>query len=227
MENKRKVLDHGFVNLVDSMGNDLKSANGARISFNKSKKELDKSDESLLYYLGKHNHASPFRSNVVTLHFKAPLFIARQAWKHIVGSDISFKDTQWNEVSGRYTQTAMEFYFPDKWRKQSSDNKQGSSGSVDGKGIDQMYHYGMATAMNTYNDLIRAGVGKEQARMVLPQSIYTEWWWTASLQAVAHFYKLRSDGHAQEEIRQYAQAVKELVEPLYPLSWEALTYTKE
>ena len=224
--NKVDVEGGGFVKLVDFMGGDLRTVNSARISFHKQKELIDLHDTKLIKYLGEHNHTAPFRSSMVTLHFKASISIARQAFKHVIGSDYTFKDTCWNEVSGRYTDTvADECFIPTVLRGQSSDNKQGSEGLVDDPYLLEVYKDAISKATEAYTILVNHGVAKEQARFLLPGAAFTEWYWTASLQAVTHFYKLRIAPNAQPEIQCYADAVKQLVEPRAPLSWEALCKT--
>ena len=214
-----RVLDKGHVELVDSMGNDAMVANAARVSFNQHKEEFDEKDEKLIKYLAKHNHWTPFGHPQVTLRIKAPISIRTQMFKHKQG----FVE---NEVSRRYVTDEPDFYEP-QWRFKPEDNaKQGSSGFVEGG--DQvtssiLYARAIWNATKTYNGLIARGIAPEQARFVLPQGMYTEWYWTGSLAAFARFYKLRSDPHAQWEIQQYAEAISEIIEPLFPVSWKCLT----
>lgn len=221
-------LDGGFVRLVDYMGGDLSSVNAARISFNKHKFEMDDKDAKLIKYLGEHGHTSPMRHSVFTLHFKAPLFIRAQAIKHTVGSDYTFKDVSSNEISRRYvTAETPDFHFPKEFRLQSTDNKQASGSEIllgaEHEAALSSYNLAMATAYNSYLDLIERGVAREQARMVLPTAIYTEWYVTASLQWCTHFYGLRTGSGAQAEIKEYANAIKSLVYNVAPKSWDALT----
>jgi thymidylate synthase (FAD) len=214
----------GFVELVDSLGSDLTVVNSARVSFGKRKTELDESDKRLINYLAKNKHWSPFRHVTLQLHIKAPEIVGRQWYKHIVGTDYSFKDHAWNEISGRYVVYDNEFYIPGKFRKQSKDNKQASvDEEVDNPGESwRKYSTAIGQAYLAYKELIDLGVSKEQARGVLPVSFYTEWYWTASLQAVMNFIKLREDSHAQWEIQQYANALKDVVKQVCPYSAEVL-----
>ena len=133
MKAKHEVLDKGFIEVLDSLGNDLTVANSARVSFGKRKKTYDKSDERLVRYLAKHKHFSPFRHLVVQFHIKAPEFVMRQWYKHVVGiettSSYATKDHAWNEISGRYV-PVEEYYIPKSWRQQSEDNKQASEGAI-------------------------------------------------------------------------------------------------
>ena len=214
----------GFIELVDHLGNDLTVINAARVSFGKRKKEIDEDDKKLINYLAKNKHWSPFRHIQLQFHVKAPEIVGRQFYKHVIGSDYTFKDHAWNEISGRYTVYENEFYVPKKLRKQSKNNKQAS---VDEE-IDnptwmiQGYLESIKKSYDIYKFLIEGGVCKEQARGVLPISFYTEWIWTASLQAVVNFIKLRDDSHAQWEITQYAKSMKSLTQNVCSLSLSAL-----
>ena len=253
MSVRETVLDNGHVHLVEKMGSDLMVCNAARVSFNKETEwEIDKEAETrlkksnssfhaedvralgerdvkLIRYLAKHNHWTPFAHPQITLRIKAPISIRTQFFKHKQG----FVE---NEISRRYVDEVPEFYFP-KWRSKPSGNaKQGSDGWLecrDGGGetsggfathpLYEAYKNSIKSAMNTYEDLIAANVAPEQARFVLPQGMYTEWYWTGSLAAYARFYKQRIDDHAQWEIRQYAEAVGKIIQPLFPVSWNELT----
>ena len=221
MENlKIDVLDKGFVQYVMHMGSDLTVVNAARVSFNSESTEFTERDGKLVNYLAKHKHWTPFAHPQITLRIKAPIFIRTQLFKHKVG----FVE---NEVSRRYVSDAPEIYVPN-WRgKPTNGAKQGSE---DFMPIDDVYNtlnrsYEMTAkdALHTYEDLLAKGVAPEQARSVLPQGTYTEWWWTGSLSAFARVYSQRIDPHAQWEVRQYAQAIYDIIQPLYPVSWLALT----
>jgi thymidylate synthase (FAD) len=226
------LLDHGFVNLVDYMGSDLTVVNAARVSFNKEsdwdsdpnwtgyrEHKLSEKDQKLISYLAKHKHWTPFAHPQITLRIKAPIFIRTQLFKHKVG----FVE---NEVSRRYVSDTPEIYCP-QWRsKPTNGAKQGSEDFVNS---DLVNSYNSAweqiakPALEVYHKLIAEGVAPEQARSVLPQGTYTEWWWTGSLSAYARVYAQRIDPHAQWEVRQYAQAIYDIIQPLYPVSWKALT----
>ena len=207
-----EVLDKGFVKLVDVMGSDKSIVNSARISFAKQVEEIGARDEKLIRYLWEHRHTSPFRHATLQFHIKAPLFVLRQWMKHQVGC-------AWNEVSGRYVEFNSEFYLPKNWREQHESNKQGSKGSVDDQEKAGLtYVDSMHFSINRYLELLDLGVCKEQARMVLPLSLYTECYWTASLQAVMHFLELREDSHSQWEIQQYAHAIRSLSSSHFPIS---------
>lgn len=209
-----EVLDKGFVKIVDVMGTDLSVVNSARVSFGKKTETLRPRDEKLIKYLWEHNHSSPFRHATIQFHIKAPIFVLRQWMKHQVGC-------AWNEISGRYVQFDYEYYTPKNFRVQSKDNKQGSEGAVDvatEKQAQEMFWDACDHAMKVYNTLLKMGVCKEQARMVLPLNLYSECYWTASLQAVMHFLKLREDSHAQWEIQEYARIVRSLAKEHFPIS---------
>jgi len=235
-----KVLNKGYVDLVDHMGSDLTVCNAARVSFNKEtdwgidedaktrleksgsnyhQKDLQKlkeSDKKLIHYLAKHNHWTPFAHPQITLRIKAPISIRTQFFKHKQG----FVE---NEISRRYVSFEPDFYIP-QWRGKPKDSaKQGSDEFIAIKS-DNVRSYGNALelCLYTYNQLIEEGVAPEQARFVLPQAMYTEWYWTGSLAAYARFYAQRIDEHAQWEIREYAKVIGELIQPLYPECWKCL-----
>ena len=239
--NRQTVLDKGHVHLVDSMGSDLTVCNAARVSFAKETEwEVDKEaarrlaesgssapvselvrlgekDQKLIKYLAKHNHWTPFAHPQITLRIKAPISVRTQFFKHKQG----FVE---NEISRRYVSYIPEFYFP-KWRgKPTNGAKQGSEDFIQLSVMDEKkYLDAVRHCVDSYNRLLEAGVAPEQARFVLPQGMYTEWYWTGSLAAYARFYKQRIDEHAQWEIRQYAEAIGNIVRPLFPFSWESLT----
>jgi len=225
--NKIDVLDKGFVRLVDHMGSDLTVVNAARVSFAKESQwdtdgdhapfVLSSRDTKLIHYLAKHEHWTPFGHPQITLHFKWPIFVARQAMRSNIG-------ICWNEVSRRYVDDLPEFYCPAEWRKRPEGGiKQGSGESVVDSMANTIYDDLMLGCEDIYNTLLEKGYAPEMTRMVLPQSVYTECWGTFSLAALSRFFNLRSDSHAQKEIQDYAQAIAQLVKPLYPVSWDALT----
>ena len=211
------VLDRGFVKLIDHLGSDLSVVNAARVSFGKRKEAFDEGDAKLIKYLAKHEHTSPFRHTALTLHVKAPIFVFRQWMKHRIGSEF-------NEISGRYVEFPEdEFYVPEVFRQQAKVNKQGSEGAVeDQAAAKEAYLASCRASVAQYKALLALGVCREQARCVLPLGLYSEVYWTVSLQAAAHFIRLRADGHAQWEIQQYAHAVREVVQSVYPVSLAAL-----
>jgi thymidylate synthase (FAD) len=230
---KTDVLDKGFIEVVDSLGNDLSVVNSARISFGKRKFEWDKSDEHLVRYLAKHKHFSPFRHLQVQFHIKAPEFVMRQWYKHVVGiettSNSSTKDHAWNEISGRYV-PVEDYYIPEVFRAQSDDNKQASEGEVELQEECLMtWNDSIDHAKIFYDGLLRRGVAKEQARCILPLSQYTEVYWTASFQAIVNFIELRDETTSQWEIQQYAKVMKELMFDIYPETtkiWSKLYWEK-
>jgi thymidylate synthase (FAD) len=213
------VLDCGHVEYVSHMGDDLTVVNAARVSFNKESEEFTGRDEKLIAYLAKHKHWTPFAHPQITLRIKAPIFVRTQLFKHKVG----FTE---NEVSRRYVTDPPQFYTP-VWRAAPTDGaKQGSSDFIRGDAeheLDIMYTAVIHQAEHAYHQLIARGVAPEQARSVLPQGTFTEWWWTGSLSAYARVYSQRIDAHAQWEVQQYAQAISEIIAPLFPHSWKALT----
>ena len=215
-----EVLDKGFIEVLDYLGSDLTVVNSARVSFGKRKEEFDDKDRKLVRFLAKNKHWSPFRHLMVQFHIKAPEFVMRQWYKHVVGIETSSssatKDHAWNEISGRYVPVS-DFYKPSNWRAQSSDNKQASEGSIeDQDAANKIFDGYMESVKKYYDDLLELGVAKEQARMILPLNQYTEVYWTASFQAIMNFIDLRDEATAQWEIQQYAKALKELMRDIYP-----------
>jgi len=203
------------VTLIDSMGSDLTVVNAARVSFNK-KSEWDEdntltvSDGILISYLARNKHMSPFGHCFATFHVKAPIFVARQLVKH--------KFLRWNEVSRRYVDEEPEFYEPSEWRGRAKDKKQGSEGVVD-IGDWEAANW---VSLKTYKELLEYGVAPEQARMVLPQSTMTEWYWSGSLDAWSDMCRLRQGEDAQYESRLVANSISMDLSTLYPASWKAL-----
>nr|AIA18776.1 Thymidylate synthase complementing protein [uncultured bacterium] len=223
------VLDFGFVELVDSLGTDLTVVNAARVSFGKRKTELSDGDRKLINYLAAHKHWSPFRHVQLQFHCKVPEFVARQWYKHVVGiaySECPTVDHAWNEISLRYVNASeFEFYTPKGFRRQSEDNKQASTDELvedPGDALINRYRSQCQESFHLYEALVNSGVAKEQARGVLPLSLYTEFYWTASLQAVVNFVKLRQHPGAQFEIREYADAIDRLTRTVVPISYTAL-----
>jgi thymidylate synthase (FAD) len=219
---KREVLDKGFVEVIDYLGSDLTVVNSARVSFGKRKTKYTDGDKKLVRYLAKHKHFSPFRHMMVQFHLKAPEFVMRQWYKHVVGiettSSYPTKDHAWNEISGRYT-PVVDYYIPEVWRKQSEDNKQASEGVLNNlqqKRMRQIYNSFLNDVERTYETMVNSGMAKEQARVVLPLSQYTEVYWTASFQAIMNFIELRDESTAQWEIQQYAKSIKEMMFDIYP-----------
>jgi thymidylate synthase (FAD) len=204
---------------INHMGNDLTVANAARVSFGKTSEmeddawgppRLKAKDDKLIRYLAEHKHISPFGHCFASFHVKAPIFVARQLVKH--------KFLRWNEISRRYVDDEPEFYVPDVWRGRSADKKQGSEGVVDvGDWGDTNW-----ACLTAYKDLLEHGVAPEQARMVLPQSTMTEWYWSGSLDAFADMCNLRCKSDTQAETRLVAQQIDYKMIELFPVSWEAL-----
>ena len=208
------------VTLIDCMGSDLTVVNAARVSFNKksewaSDNELKSTDKILISYLARHKHMSPFGHCFVTFHVRAPVFVARQLVKH--------KFLRWNEVSRRYVDEQPQYYSPTTWRGRADDKKQGSSGEVS-------LSYSTISVLakhevwcnKAYKQLLEQGIAPEQARMVLPQSTMTEWYWSGSLDAWSDMCKLRSAEDSQEETRKVAKLISDELRDLYPESWIAL-----
>ena len=211
------------VELIDHMGSDASVVNAARVSFGKRIKEMSEGDTKLIRYLAKHNHWSPFGHASVQFRIKAPVFVARQLVKHQVG-------LTWNEISRRYVDYEPEFYEVDKWRGRPVDKKQGSSEeniewinrSIRTSALqDQVENVALAN----YNLMIGAGVAPEQARMILPQSMMTEWYWSGTLYAFARVCNLRCAEDAQYETRIVANFINDECKELFPISWEELRNT--
>lgn len=222
------------VEYLDHMGSDLDVVNAARVSFHKESDweygpsefewKLSEADSKLITYLAKHNHWSPFSHCSVKFRVKAPIFVARQLAKHMVGFS-------WNEVSRRYVDNEPEFYVPDEWRMRSESVKQGSSAEVfTGKGK-TWCNGNLMSVMNAawlaYSDMIEEGVCPEQARMLLPQNTMTEWIWTGTLFAWARMCQLRLDKHTQQETRQVAKVIDKELRELFPVSWAALMHDEK
>ena len=200
------------VKLVDHMGNDLSVVNAARVSFAKEHKEFDeKGDTRLINYLAKHNHWSPFGHASMQFHIKAPVFVARQLVKHQVG-------LTWNEVSRRYVDIEPEFYEPTEWRLAAENKKQGSSSET----IEYSSKPAIMFTTQCYYNLLKAGVAPEMARMVLPQSMITEWYWSGTLYAFARVCNLRCKSDAQKETQNVGWDIDKYARRLFPASWSAL-----
>jgi thymidylate synthase (FAD) len=200
------------VTYIDHMGSDLTVVNSARVSFGKKQESFDaEKDSKLIRYLARHRHTSPFGHCFASFHVRAPVFVARQLVKH--------KFLRWNEISRRYVDEEPAFYSPDEWRGRSADKKQGSEGTVQSN-ANLIYHN--TKTLNVYRQLLDEGVCPEQARMVLPQSMMTEWYWSGSLDAFADMCHLRCAPDTQQESREVAMQVSEHMEKLFPVSWDAL-----
>ena len=218
---------------IDHCGSDLSTVNAARVSFGKKSqfeealegRVLSGKDVKLIKYLAEHKHFSPFGHAFASFHIKAPIFVARQLVKH--------QYLRWNEISRRYVDDTPEFYMPEVWRGRSEDKKQGSSkksifteATLVETGYDhfegRIYAELDAVALQVYKDLLKDGVAPEQARMVLPQSTMTEWYWSGSLDAFADMAKLRCKEDTQYETRLVADQISEKMKQLFPVSWDAL-----
>lgn len=212
-------ISQSSVHIINSMGSDLSCVNAARVSFNKESVELSNKDVKLITYLAKHNHFTPFCHNSLTFRIKAPLFVARQLVKHQVGG-------VWNEESRRYIDEKPEFYFPDVWRGKPVNAKQGSSEEELVLTNEYITYTPPVTmchwALDTYLGMLKDGVAPEQARMVLPQNVMTNWWWTGSLMFFARVCKQRLDAHAQKETRDVAQMINDQIPKEFEHSWKAL-----
>lgn len=235
---KMKVSDI-TVTLLDNSGSDLSVVNAARVSFAKESTwtnvgeyehaggelELSEKDSKLIAYLAKHRHKSPFNHAFMSFRVKAPIFVARQLVKH--------EYLPWNEVSRRYVTDEPEFYFPEYWRKKADNVKQGSSDEsvsvlyenepyFPDMTVDEVVKDVTYTSLETYQNMLKAGVCPEQARMILPQNTMTEWIWSGTLYAFAKMCVLRLDSHTQKETRQVAEAIDKEAKVLYPISWQQL-----
>ena len=226
-DNIIKVLDKGYVRLVDVMGSDLSVVNAARASFAKESLELSVQDGRLLEFLVRENHMSPFRHAFMTFEVKSPLLVARQHWKYVVGSDHTMDS--WNESSRRYITMDPEFYIPQKeeWRLSPDNKKQGSGGPVDpwtGSLLTQQLMDYVDQGEALYNMAMENGVAAEQARLFLPSyGMYVVYRWSCSLQSVALFLNQRLAEDSQKEIQEYAKAIRLLSLESFPVSIDLLT----
>ena len=194
------------------MGSDLSIVNAARVSFAKVHKKFDeKSDTGLINYLAKHNHWSPFGHESMQFYIKAPVFVARQLVKHQVG-------LTWNEVSRRYVDTEVEFYEPTEWRLAAENKKQGSSEET----VEYNIFLAHKFAKQCYENMLNMGIAPEMARMVLPQSMYTEWYWSGTLYAFARICNLRCKPDAQKETQNVGWGIDKYARKLFPACWNAL-----
>jgi thymidylate synthase (FAD) len=215
MQRHQKILNHGFVTLEESFGNDLTIVNAARTSFNVKKEKLDEKDIGLLNYLLENRHGSPLEQVNFRFTVKCPISVMREWIRHRMAS--------YNERSGRYTKLDPDFYVPDEFRTQK-----GKSGHYLFKPIEdhndliqQLMKESYERAWSDYNELLDAGVAKELARNVLPVGIYTKFVWNINLRSLFNFLSLRTDERAMWEIRQYANAIEEMIKEVVPYTWEA------
>jgi len=210
---KINVLDHGFVRLVDHMGDDSSIVQAARVSYGEGTKSV-RCDTGLIRYLMRNQHMSPFEMCELKFHIKLPIFVARQWIRH--------RTANVNEISARYSVISDDFYVPSVVNYQSKDNKQGSGAEHEHsesfvREISRISY----KAYESYKYMIEEGVAREQARIILPVNMYTEWYWKIDLRNLLHFLKLRMDSHAQFEIREYANAIAQVVREHYPVTWSA------
>ena len=205
-----------IVDMIDKMGTDLSVVNAARVSYAKSKNKLDDNDKKLINFLAEHKHWSPFAHASIQFRIKAPVFVARQLVKHQVG-------LSWNEVSRRYVDFPPEVFKPESWRGRPVDSKQGSAGTVDlGPTVNHNLETVTESCLILYNTLIDKGVAPEQARMVLPQSMMTEWYWSGTLYAFARVCNLRCAKDTQKETQDVANAIATHCSKEFPISWKYL-----
>ncbi len=215
-----KVLDGGFVRLIEFMGGDQRAVESARVSFGSVSKG-EAADRKLIDYLVRHGHFSPFEHSVFQFHIKCPIFVARQWMRHRIAS--------YNEISARYTEVQDEFYYPDAFRAQDRSNRQGSfaSSALDQKRLRAVYDRAIKASYAAYKELLDAGAAREMARMVLPVAQYTQFHWTVNARSLLNFLQLRADEHAQLEIRRYAEAIRDIFKDRMPWTWEAYSKLHE
>lgn len=228
-----QVLDKGYVRLVNKMGSDLTVVNSARVSYAKESKELSERDIRLIQFLAREGHTSPFRHVILQFEVYAPLMVARQWWKYVIGSS-HMEGTgdsleAWNESSRRYITEDPTFYIPSQseWRSKPQNSKQGSgdivSWEIGQKYTDELMRY-IELGVAKYEAALEDGICAEQARLFLPSyGMYVRWYWTASLQSVANFLNQRLEHDAQKEIQEYAKAILELSKEAFPHSLDELT----
>jgi len=218
LDKEFKVLDRGFVRLVDYMGGDERITQAARVSYGEGTRSV-RQDKGLINYLMKHGHTSPFEQVMLTFHSKMPIFVARQWVRH--------RTARLNEISGRYSVMEEEFYLPaeESIRFQSERNKQGRSDEevppeLRGRVL-EILKRDQSAAYASYAELIEDGIARELARINLPLSLYTQWYWQIDLHNLFHFLRLRMDRHAQYEIRVYAETMAGMARAVAPLAYKA------
>ena len=203
------------------MGDDSSVVRAARVSFGQSTKG-EEADKKLINYMMKHNHGTPFEHVVYTFHIKCPIFVARQWFRHRIGS--------FNEISGRYVELDTNFWVPTSWRSNNQENKQSSGPSgftpVEAEKLYRKYHSVLDLSSMIYEELLEAGVAREQARAILPIGTYTEFYWTVNARSLFNFLSLRTAPDAQQEMRDWAIAVEKLVEDTAPQTFEAYNATE-
>ena len=217
LDQEIKVLDKGFVRMVDYMGGDERIVQAARVSYGSGTKSY-RQDRGLIHYLMKHWHTSPFEQVQLTFHTKMPIFVARQWVRH--------RTARLNEISGRYSIMRDEFYLPEPEQVcyQSASNKQGRSEALpldEAKAVISAMEEEQVSMYKSYEGLLEKNVARELARANLPNSLYTEWYWQMDLHNLFHFLRLRMDPHAQYEIRVYAEAMAKCAKAVAPIAYEA------
>ena len=221
------VLDHGYVKLVNIFGTELDIVNAARLSYDRSSSFLDEKDVRLINFLIRENHTSPFRHVHLSLEFNAPIMVARQHWRHIVGASTLEDGTPFSELSRRYVRGAQDFYIPDafSWRSAPENSKQGSGDAVKaeiGAKYLQRLRASVERGIRDYEEAINDGIAPEQARLLIPAyALYTKYMWTPSLHAALNFIEMRSANDSQYEIRQYSLAVESIIEEHFPNVYSA------
>ncbi len=213
-KNATAVLDKGFVRLVESMGGDQGVVDAARVSYGGVSRGAE-ADKKLISYLLAHSHLTPFEHAVFKFHVNAPIFVARQWFRH--------RFAAYNEISYRYTQAKDEYYIPQNWRAQDRKNRQGSveAPALDHVALTEKFSEQIRRASALYEEMIAAGVAREMARMILPVNLYTQFYWTVNARSLMNFVSLRADAHAQWEIRQYAMALAGIFREKMPWTYEA------
>ena len=210
------VLNDGFVRLVDHLGDDASVVRSARVSYGEETKGAA-ADEKLINFLMKHDHGTPFEHLSFTFHIRCPLFVARQWFRHRIGS--------FNEISGRYVKVDTDFWAPSEWRINDQENKQASSEGgftpLENAELHRIYHDALDTCQIAYTKLLSQGVAREQARGILPLATYTEFYWSVNARSLFNFIRLRAAPNAQQEIRDYANVITDIVTPLAPWTFAA------
>lgn len=207
------ILDKGFANLLSVDGTDTTIVQAARVSYGQESKGPAQ-DRKLINYLMAHDHGSPFEHVTFRFHVKCPIFVARQWFRHRIGS--------FNEISGRYTEVKDEFYIPPTWRAQDTKNKQGSvAARLNNEVLTACLQSGCEESYARYQRMIQMGVAREMARMILPLNTYTEFHWAVNARSLMNFLRLRGDSHSQYEIREYAVHIQTIFKDKLPWTSEA------
>lgn len=214
--------DDGFIRLVDSMGDDMSAVRAARVSYGKETKG-EEADKKLIQYLLDNKHETPFEMITFTFHIRCPIFIARQWFRHRIGS---YVEDSFNEISRRYTTVnATDFWVPNEWRINDKGNKQSSSvlelSEKEKAELYKIYHEALDECESAYNKLIELGIAREQARAVLPMAAYTEFYWSVNARSLFNFLRLRMHESAQWEIQEYAREILKIVKPIAPWTFES------